>query len=82
MSLGSGVVPGAVKTPQPEISSPPIGLAGTGSGPRTGCPGFGVSEWSMAGGGAVRTEHSVDLSGGTGGNGRTGGTGGFAGFRG
>ncbi len=49
-SLGSGGVPGAVITPQPESASPPIGLAGTGSGPGAAWPGLGTSDASIAGG--------------------------------
>ena len=53
-SLGSGGVPGAVTTPQPESASPPIGLAGTGSGAGGSSPGLGTSDASMAGGVASR----------------------------
>ena len=48
-SFGTGGVPAAVTMPQPPSASPPIGLAGTGSG-TGGSPACGTSEESTAGG--------------------------------
>src|SRR5581483_12155014 len=38
----------------------PTGSGGKGRGPSAICPGFGVSERSIAGGGALRTVHPVE----------------------
>ena len=53
MSLGSGGVPGAAITPQPDSAGPPSGLAGTGRG-RGGSPAVGISDVSTAGGVVTR----------------------------
>ena len=53
MSPGTGGVLGAVMMPQPDSASPPIGLAGTGSGSGGG-PTLGTSDASTAGGVATR----------------------------
>ncbi len=52
-SPGTGGVPGAVTMPQPDSASPPIGLAGTGSG-AGGSPTSGISDASTAGGVVTR----------------------------
>jgi hypothetical protein len=49
MSPGTGGVPDAVITPQPDSASPPTGLAGTASG-WGGSPAVGTSDESTAGG--------------------------------
>ena len=53
MSLGSGGVPGAAMTPQPDSALPPSGLAGTGRGSRR-ITGGGTSDESTAGGVVTR----------------------------
>ena len=53
MSSGTGGVPAATITPQPDSASPPTGFAGTGSG-CGGSPASGTSEESTAGGVVTR----------------------------
>ncbi|SIM71358.1 Uncharacterised protein [Mycobacteroides abscessus subsp. abscessus] len=50
MSLGTGPAPSGVITSQRPSISPPMGLAGTGSGAGGSPPALGTSEVSTAGG--------------------------------